>query len=187
MWRHETAHGAVALRLQLGWSECAAPWCEEMQQQGTAFLVRKSGRAGQLAWWLGDMRGVVFLAVLCCLGGSEHAWSETPQPGLSPHVACANAQTTAAMRECEMARYKRAEAGMTAAYHSLLTKLGARGRAKLQRAQQAWRTFRDAEAALQANTVRGGTLAPLLRTSVLADMTESRWQQLMQEAQALDK
>ena len=86
-----------------------------------------------------------------------------------------------------MARYQRAEAGMTAVYHSLMTKLGAGGRAKLQRAQQAWRTLRDAEAAFQANAVRGGTLAPLIRASVLADMTESRWQQLMQEAQGLDQ
>jgi uncharacterized protein YecT (DUF1311 family) len=68
-----------------------------------------------------------------------------------------------------------------------MTKLDARGRAKLQHAQQAWRTFRNAEATFQANALRGGTLAPLVRTSVLADMTESRWQQLMKEAQALDQ
>ena len=151
------------------------------------FLGRESGRADQHAWWLDDIRGVVFLAVLCCLGGSEQGWSETPQPGLSPHVACANAQTTAAMRECESARFHQAEADMTAAYHRLMTKLDARGRAKLQRAQQAWRTFRDAEAVFQADAVKGGTLAPLIRTNVLADMTEARWQQLLHAAQALDK
>ena len=158
-----------------------------MHPKETTFLVRESGRADQRAWWLGDIRGVVFLAVLCCLGGTEQAWSETPQPGLSSHVTCANAQTTAAMRECEIARYQQAEADMTAAYHRLRTKLDARGRAKLQRAQQAWRTFRDAEAVFQADAVKGGTLAPLIRTNVLADMTEARWQQLMQAAQALDK
>ena len=158
-----------------------------MYPKETTFLVRESGRADQRAWWLGDIRGIALLAVLFCLGGSEEAWSETPQPGLSSHVTCANAQTTAAMRECEIARYQQAEAGMTAAYHRLMTKLDARGRAKLQRAQQAWRTFRDAEAVFQADAVKGGTLAPLIRTNVRADMTEARWQQLMQAAQALDK
>jgi uncharacterized protein YecT (DUF1311 family) len=91
------------------------------------------------------------------------------------------------MRECEIARYQQAEADMTAAYHRLRTKLDARGRAKLQRAQQAWRTFRDAEAVFQADAVKGGTLAPLIRTNVLADMTEARWRQLLQASQALDK
>ena len=146
--------------------------------------VTRTG-VGQLAWWCGAMRGVVWLALLCCLGGAAPVWGETPPPALSPTVACANAQTTAAMRECELARYQLAEAGMTAAYHRLMTQLDARGRAKLQHAQQAWRTFRDAEAAFQANALRGGTLAPLIRASVLADMTESRWQQLMKEVQAL--
>jgi uncharacterized protein YecT (DUF1311 family) len=121
------------------------------------------------------------------LGAVEHGLSETPHPRLAPSAACANAQTTAVMRECEMARYKRANADMTAAYHSIITKLDARGRVKLHRAQQAWRTFRDAEAEFQADTARGGTLAPLIRTSVLADLTESRWQQLVKEAQELDK
>ena len=89
-------------------------------------------------------------------------------------VACNDAQSTAAMRECEIGRLKRADAGMNAAYRSLSGKLDQRGREKLRAAQQAWLKFRAAEAAYQADAARGGTLAPLIAASVQADLTEAR-------------
>lgn len=89
-------------------------------------------------------------------------------------VACNDAQSTAAMRECEIGRLKRADAGMNAAYRSLSARLDPRGREKLRAAQQAWLKFRAAEAAYQADAERGGTLAPLIAASVQADLTEAR-------------
>ena len=89
-------------------------------------------------------------------------------------VACNDAQSTAAMRECEIGRLKRADAGMNAAYRSLSGKLDQRGREKLRAAQQAWLKLRAAEAAYQADAERGGTLAPLIAASVQADLTEAR-------------
>ena len=89
-------------------------------------------------------------------------------------VACNDAQSTAAMRECEIGRLKRADAGMNAAYRSLSARLDPRGREKLRAAQQAWLKFRAAEADYQADAERGGTLAPLIAASVQADLTEAR-------------
>lgn len=89
-------------------------------------------------------------------------------------AACDNAQATAAMRQCEIARLKRANAGLDAAYKRLSAKLDQQGQAKLRAAQQAWLKFRAAEAAFQADTARGGTLAPLIAASVQADLTEAR-------------
>jgi uncharacterized protein YecT (DUF1311 family) len=102
--------------------------------------------------------------------------------GTGQDGACSNAQSTAAMRECEIARLKAAEAGMNAAYKSLSAKLDQRGREKLRSSQQAWLEFRDAEADYQADAERGGTLAPLIAETVKADLTEARRRELEKAA-----
>jgi uncharacterized protein YecT (DUF1311 family) len=118
--------------------------------------------------------------MMLSFGLAARVSSQEPHPTGSVH--CEQAQTTAAMRECELSRYKRADGEMTAAYHALMSKLDRKGQGKLRTAQSAWLKFRDAEADFQADAARGGTLAPLIRTSVLADLTESRRQQLSTEA-----
>jgi uncharacterized protein YecT (DUF1311 family) len=49
---------------------------------------------------------------------------------------------------------------------------------KLRSAESAWVLFRDKNADFLASTAEGGTLAPLLRVSALAEMTEQRLQDL---------
>jgi len=91
------------------------------------------------------------------------------------------------MRECELERYKQADAAMTAAYEALMGQLDQTGKAKLRSAQRAWIKFRDAESDLQADAARGGTLAPVIRTSALADLTESRRDQLLRDTKELGR
>lgn len=112
------------------------------------------------------MRSLLTIVLVCLLVAPVLAFGEG--------MACDNAQTTAAMRQCEIARLKRADAGMNAAYKSLSAKLDQQGQAKLRTAQRAWLKYRSAEAAYQADTARGGTLAPLIAESVQADLTEAR-------------
>jgi uncharacterized protein YecT (DUF1311 family) len=100
-------------------------------------------------------------------------------------AACEKAESTAAMRECEVGRLKRAEAGMNAAYRSVSAKLDERGQAKLRAAQEAWLKFRTAEADYEADAARDGTLAPLIAASVQADLTESRRKDLEKSAREL--
>lgn len=118
------------------------------------------------------MRSLPILALCWLLGASGQVL------GQATVVACDNAQTTAAMRECEIGRLKRADAGMNAAYQRLNARLDRRGREKLRAAQQAWLKFRAAEADYQADSARGGTLAPLIAVSVQADLTEARRKEL---------
>jgi uncharacterized protein YecT (DUF1311 family) len=92
--------------------------------------------------------------------------------------ACENASSTAAMRQCEIARLKLADAGMNAAYRALSAKLDQRGQEKLRTAQEAWLKYRTAEAEYQADAARDGTLAPLIAASTQADMTEARRKEL---------
>jgi uncharacterized protein YecT (DUF1311 family) len=134
-----------------------------------------------------EVRRVVLLIALCCLGLAGPAEADAPQPDAQSSSECDNAQTTAAMRACENARYERADHEMNAVYQTLLSMLDKPGQAKLRRAQQAWTKFRDAEADFQSDTARGGTLALLIRTSVLADLTASRTDQLSKQVQERKK
>ena len=125
------------------------------------------------------MRLALIFALCCVLGA--------PGPALSQPAAeraeCDKAESTAAMRQCEIGRLKRAEQGMNAAYRSLRAKLDQRGQEKLRAAQQAWLRFRAAEADYQADAARDGTLAPLIAASVQADLTEARRRELEKAAQ----
>jgi uncharacterized protein YecT (DUF1311 family) len=120
---------------------------------------------------------VLFLGAGCSTEALGQAAAES--------VACENAKSTAAMRECEIGRLKRADAAMNAAYQSLSAKLDQRGREKLRAAQQAWLKFRDAEADYQADAARDGTLAPLIAASAQADLTEARRKDLEKAAREL--
>ena len=124
------------------------------------------------------LRAAVFAAALCFV------CPLTARPGVqttggSPD--CKDAATTAAMRTCENARYQKAEQDLNAAFNELMRQLDADQKSKLRLAQSAWMRFREANADFEAATVRGGTLAPLLKVSTLADMTEARAAELKKE------
>jgi uncharacterized protein YecT (DUF1311 family) len=111
---------------------------------------------------------LVAVAVLCACTSSSLAQAASRQPD------CGNATTTAAMRECAGMRYDKAEQQLKAVRAQLSQKLDETGKAKLQAAQAAWVQFRKANAEFQADLARGGTLAPLIQITVMADMTEAR-------------
>jgi len=110
---------------------------------------------------------------------SQPANCQESSSGSTQGSQCENAQTTAAMRECENIRYKKANDDMMKAYRDLLKKLKGTEKVQLQRAQMAWLKYREAQADLEAMEANGGTLAPLIRTSVMADLTEARRAQLL--------
>lgn len=130
---------------------------------------------------LSTMRCLVIVA-LCGLFAVP--WPVLAQSA-AESAACENARSTAAMRDCEIGRLKRASAGMNTAYQTLSAKLDQRGQEKLHAAQEAWLKFRAAEADYQADRVRDGTLAPLISASVQADMTEARRKELEKAAREI--
>lgn len=92
---------------------------------------------------------------------------------------CKDATTTAAMRSCEDDRYLRVQKDLQSAYARLLAKLDQPGKAKLRTAEAAWKKFSIANAEFQADSARGGSLAPLIRITTLADMAEARTSELV--------
>ncbi len=93
-------------------------------------------------------------------------------------VASAHAQTQAQMNNQAFAEFKKADSELNKIYSQVVARLDAEGKEKLKTAQRAWVAFRDAQAELDADVSRGGTMVPLLRASSMTDTTQSRIKQL---------
>jgi uncharacterized protein YecT (DUF1311 family) len=91
---------------------------------------------------------------------------------------CSTATTTASMRTCAITRYETSQRDLDKTIGQLEKSLDAIGNQRLKDVQAAWVKFRDANADFIADSARDGTLAPLLRESALADMTEARSKEL---------
>jgi uncharacterized protein YecT (DUF1311 family) len=116
--------------------------------------------------------GIALLCAFCVtVGGFPPRGLEQDKQEALP---CSSETTTAGMRSCENQRYERAQKALDAAYDELMKKLDDTGKAKLRSAQSAWLQFRQADADFEADTARGGTLAPLIKITVMADLTEAR-------------
>ena len=125
--------------------------------------------------------GVAFLCTVCATFGGfpVRAVGQAKQEALP----CSSETTTAGMRNCENLRYQRAQQALDSVYAELMKKLDATGKEKLRAAQSAWLQFRQAEADFQADMARGGTLAPLIKITVMADLTEARAAELKKSLQ----
>jgi uncharacterized protein YecT (DUF1311 family) len=87
---------------------------------------------------------------------------------------CGNQTSTAAIRSCETARYNKATQELQTLLATLTNQKDAIGKRKLETAQAAWLRYRDASADFEADAARGGALAPVLRLTTLATMTQQR-------------
>jgi uncharacterized protein YecT (DUF1311 family) len=104
-------------------------------------------------------------------------------PAANQANGCENPSTTAAMRACENTRYETADRQLNQIYGRLMRDLDKNRQEKLRVAQRAWLQFRDANAEFLASAADGGTLAPLLKITALADMTEARTKELRKIAE----
>lgn len=89
------------------------------------------------------------------------------------------AQTQSEMNAQARADFERADAELHKTYDALLARLSdAESKKKLEDSQRAWIAFRDAQAAFEADQVRGGSAAPVLRYTSMTESTEQRIKQL---------
>jgi len=114
--------------------------------------------------------GMILLAICLTVGGYPIRAAGQEKEA----AACSSETTTAAMQHCENLRYQKAQQDLDSAYAELMKQLDETGKAKLRTAQAAWLRFRRADSDFAADAARGGTLAPLIRVTVLADLTDAR-------------
>ena len=120
----------------------------------------------------------IFLTFTLAVPRSGGVLLQKPARSVESGGDCQNATSTAAMRACENARYEKADRELNVVYQKLIKELEAGPREKLRVAQNAWLRFRDANSDFQASLAEGGTMAPLLKISTLAEMTEARTEEL---------
>jgi uncharacterized protein YecT (DUF1311 family) len=102
-------------------------------------------------------------------------------------LSSAHAQTQTQMNQEAAAEFKKADTALNKLYPQVLAKFDAEGKEKLKAAQRAWVAFRDAQAELDADMARGGTMAPLLRATSMTQTTEDRIKQLKALLKELDE
>jgi uncharacterized protein YecT (DUF1311 family) len=87
-------------------------------------------------------------------------------------IAHAQSQTEMNMEAAD--NFKKADTELNIVYKKLMAKLDKQGQAKLQKAQRAWITYRDAEMALAGDGARGGSMSPMLYSWAGTRVTKSR-------------
>ena len=104
-------------------------------------------------------------------------------------VAPASAQTQAELNSQAGAAWKKADVAMTEQWklrYAAMKRLDAQNRSRgsfsyaaaLLDSQRAWLRFRDAECAIEAAEMLGGSMAPMVRAHCLARLTRERGTQL---------
>ena len=91
---------------------------------------------------------------------------------------CKNPQTQVDMNTCEQLRYQRNDKKLNQVYQKLLPKYSGSQRQKLIAAQQAWIKFRDLSCTFEESYFEGGTMAPMIYSGCLAELTQQRTAQL---------
>ena len=104
--------------------------------------------------------------------------SGTTNLQLAQNPNCNNPQTQSEMNICASIAYQNADRKLNQVYRQLLPKLSASRKQKLISAQQAWIKFRDSSCEFERSAFEGGSIAPMIYSNCLADVTEQRTKDL---------
>ncbi len=107
-------------------------------------------------------------------------WLIIGSAGFLP-LACPSAQAAQTQGEMNLSAAKafaRADAELNRVYAGLLKSLDAKTARKLKTAQLAWLKFRDAECALLASKVEGGSVYPMIYEMRMTELTKKRVKEL---------
>jgi uncharacterized protein YecT (DUF1311 family) len=97
-------------------------------------------------------------------------------------TSCNNPQTQAQMNYCASLAAKDSDKKLNQVYRQLKFSLSdTKQKQRLIEAQRAWLKFRDAQCAYEQGFYSGGSIAPTIYYSCLAEVTEQRTKQLQSD------
>lgn len=96
------------------------------------------------------------------------------------------AQSQQEMNQQAYAGFEKADKELNQIYAKVQAKLDKEGKEKLKAAQRAWVTFRDAQAELDADIMRGGSAAPMLSAGSKTQTTKKRVEELKEFLKQLE-
>jgi len=90
-------------------------------------------------------------------------------------IDCNNAQTQSAMNFCAAEQAKTADRRLNQVYQQAIAKFkGTPNEKQLVTAQRAWMQFRDASCTFERDRFKGGSIAPLMYSSCLTELSQER-------------
>lgn len=96
-----------------------------------------------------------------------------------------HAQTQGEMNQQAYREFEAADRKLNAAYAQAMKAMpDDEARQKLKAAQRAWLAYRDAQAEVEADVARGGTMAPCLRAGTMTELTGQRTAELLADAKS---
>ncbi len=97
-----------------------------------------------------------------------------------------HAQSQHEMNQQAYAGFEKADKELNQIYAKVQAKLDKEGKEKLKAAQRAWVTFRDAQAELDADIMRGGSAASMLNAGSKTQTTKKRVEELKEFLKQLE-
>ncbi len=101
------------------------------------------------------------------------AWGQ-PDRRITSQVNCTKAITQADLNVCASQAAKSADRNLNQVYQTLIARLDQKGKVKLVDAQLAWIQFRDRSCEFERSRYEGGSIAPLIYSSCIKNLTERR-------------
>ena len=92
-------------------------------------------------------------------------------------------QSQPEMNAQSQADFEKADVRLNAIYKKTLATLDEVGKKKLIASERAWLAYRDAEATFEADSERGGSMAPMIYNQACLELTEARIKQLTKAAE----
>ncbi|MGG6263629.1 lysozyme inhibitor LprI family protein [Leptolyngbya sp. AN03gr2] len=90
-------------------------------------------------------------------------------------IDCNNAQTQSVMNICAAQQASAADRKLNQVYQKAIAKFkGTPNEKQLVTAQQAWIQFRDASCTFERDRFKGGSIAPLMYSSCVTELTQER-------------
>ncbi len=95
--------------------------------------------------------------------------------------------TTLEMRQCAARKYKQVDDELNKTYRLLMSKLDNEGhKSSLKTAQQAWLKYRDTNCEFVSYLYRGGSIAPVIVTDCMTNMTTARIIEMKDQIRSLE-
>lgn len=116
---------------------------------------------------------VVAIASIMTIPVVHAAWGQTDQR-IASQVNCAKAITQADLNMCASQAAKSADRKLNQVYQTLTGRLNQQAKVKLVDAQLAWIQFRDKACEFESSRYEGGSIAPLIYSSCIRNLTERR-------------
>ncbi|MEL7501346.1 MAG: lysozyme inhibitor LprI family protein [Cyanobacteria bacterium J06554_6] len=100
--------------------------------------------------------------------------TDQPSPVSAEKQDCGQLATQSEINACARANYEVSDRSLNQVYQTLRGRLSASDKAKLTTAEQAWIDFRDAQCDFERSRFEGGSIAPLILSSCLEQITDQR-------------